>query len=277
VFLLVTVVFGHEFMATNYNKINVDRIKSDYPSVNTRDVLGLDISVLTRDTALDMLERHISERTPVRLAFVNANLANLAYEDVQLHKMLRHFLLLNDGVGLNIASRLLYGKPFPDNLNGTDFTPYFLDQCRTPLKVFLLGAKPSVIVRAAESFTCRWPQHSLVGYQDGYFTEADEDRIIEMIKSAKPDLMLVAMGNGLQERWVERLVPEVIISAWGVGALFDFLAGEVQRAPLWMRRLNIEWAYRLMVEPSRMWHRYIIGNPKFVLRVIRESYSLMRS
>jgi exopolysaccharide biosynthesis WecB/TagA/CpsF family protein len=217
-----------------------------------------------------MLERFIRERTPVRLAFVNANLANLAYEDAKLHDLLRHFLLLNDGVGLNIASRLLYGKPFPDNLNGTDFTPYFLDQCLTPLNVFLLGAKPAVVARVAEIFALRWPRHVVVGCQDGFFTEADEDRVIEMIRRSEPHLVLIGMGNGLQERWVERLVPEVTLSAWGVGALFDFLAGEVQRAPLWMRRLNIEWVYRLMLEPKRMWQRYILGNPKFVLRVLSE-------
>ncbi|OGC91566.1 MAG: hypothetical protein A2W25_03650 [candidate division Zixibacteria bacterium RBG_16_53_22] len=246
--------------------------QNDKPSVGTRRIFGLDIAVLTHDAAVDLLERRICARTPVRLAFVNANLANMAYEEVQLHGILRHFLLLNDGVGLNIASRLLYGKPFPGNLNGTDFAPYFLDRCSTPLSIFLLGARPAVIARAAEIIARRWPQHKVVGYQDGFFSKSDEGRVIEMIRESKPHLLLVAMGNGLQERWVERLVPETTLSAWGVGALFDFLAGEVQRAPLWMRRLNIEWVYRLMVEPKRMWQRYILGNPKFVLRVLRERH-----
>jgi exopolysaccharide biosynthesis WecB/TagA/CpsF family protein len=258
------------FLKVNHVLQSNDRLEHDDPSVDTRGLFGLDIAVLTPDAAVDVLERRIRERIPVRLAFVNANLANIAYEDKQLHRMLRHFLLLNDGVGLNIASRLLYGKPFPDNLNGTDFTPYFLDQCRTPLNVFLLGAQPAVIARVAEIFALRWPRHSVVGFQDGFFTETDQDRVIEMIKVSKPHLLLVAMGNGLQERWVERLVPETALSAWGVGALFDFLAGEVKRAPLWMRRINIEWVYRLIMEPGRMWQRYILGNPKFVLRVFRE-------
>lgn len=257
--------------AKHYRKNN-NRAEPDHPSVETRDIFGLEIAVLTYDTAVDMLERRIREQTPVRLAFVNANLANMAYEDTQLHDMLRHFLLLNDGVGINIASRLLYGKPFPDNLNGTDFVPYFLDKCSAPLRIFLLGARPAVISRAAEIIARRWPQHSVVGYQDGFFTKADEDRVIEITRGAKPNLLLVAMGNGLQEQWIERLIPKAALSAWGVGALFDFLAGEVQRAPLWVRRLNIEWVYRLMVEPKRMWQRYILGNPKFVMRALRERH-----
>jgi exopolysaccharide biosynthesis WecB/TagA/CpsF family protein len=263
-------------MTSNYFRKSSDRVESDNPSMETCGIFGLDIEVQTHDAAAAMLERCICEGAPVRLAFVNANLANMTYEDVQLHDMLCHFLLLNDGVGINIASRLLYGKPFPDNLNGTDFTPYFLDQCRTQLNVFLLGAQPAVSVRAAEMFVKRWPQHNLVGYQDGYFSEADRERVVERIRGTKPNLVLVAMGNGLQERWVERLVPEVTLSAWGVGAFFDFLAGEVQRAPLWMRRLNIEWVYRLMQEPGRMWRRYLIGNPKFVLRVLRQRYLPVR-
>jgi len=259
-------------MATNFFRKDNTHVESDYLPVDTRGIFGLDIAVLTHDDAVDLLERRIRERIAVRLAFVNANLANLAYEDVQLHGMLQHFLLLNDGVGINIASRLLYGKPFPDNLNGTDFTPYFLDLCRTPLSIFLLGARPAVITRAAEIIAKRWPQHRVVGYQHGFIPRADEVRVIEMIKGAKPNLLLVAMGNALQERWIWQLVPKVTLSAWGVGALFDFLAGEVPRAPLWMRRLNIEWVYRLIVEPKRMWQRYILGNPKFVLRVLRERY-----
>jgi exopolysaccharide biosynthesis WecB/TagA/CpsF family protein len=245
-------------------------------TVHTRGIFGMDVAVLTNEAAAALLERCICEQTPVRLAFVNANLANLVYEDVKLRIMLLDFLLLNDGAGVNLASRLLYCKPFPANLNGTDFTPFFLDHCRTPLSVFLLGAKKGVIVRAAECFTRRWPQHNLVGYKDGFFKEADEELVIEMIRASKPNLLLVGMGNGLQERWVNRLVPEVTSSAWGVGALFDFLAGEVQRAPMWMRRLRIEWVYRLWLEPRRMWSRYILGNPKFVIRVLRQCYLLPR-
>lgn len=239
-------------------------------SPNTRSILGLNISVLKANVAASLLEQLIVEKKPVRLAFVNANLANVAYEDKQLKHTLNQFLLLNDGVGINIASKLLFGESFPSNLNGTDFTPYFLDHCSTPLNIFLLGTHPSIVSDAASIFRRRWPQHNLIGFQDGYFTKEEDDQVIDYIKKSNPHIVLVAMGNGLQERWVERLVPEVALSAWGVGALFDFLTGEAHRAPLWLRRLNLEWTYRLIAEPKRMWKRYILGNPKFIMRVLHE-------
>lgn len=239
-------------------------------TIETRKFFGLDVAVLTRKDALKLLETRIRSQIPVRLAFLNANLANAVYEDVVLQDLLREFLLLNDGSGINSASKLLYRKPFPDNLNGTDFTPYFLDNCSTSLRIFLLGARPSVVKRVADYFTQRWPQHCIVGYQDGFFSSSDEGKIVDRIKAQKPNLVLVAMGNGLQERWVGKLVPEVSVSAWGVGALFDFLCGEISRAPSWMRWLGIEWVYRLLQEPGRMWRRYLLGNPKFIVRVLRE-------
>ncbi|MBU0621580.1 MAG: WecB/TagA/CpsF family glycosyltransferase [Gammaproteobacteria bacterium] len=238
--------------------------------IENRQIIGLDVVALSRKDALALLEKRISDKVPTRLAFVNANLANTAYEDEGIQNMLRSFLLLNDGAGVNLASKLLYRQPFPDNLNGTDFTPCFLDHCGVPLRIFLLGASPSVVARTAEFFTRRWPQHNVVGYQHGFFPKSEEGQLIERIRAANPSLVLVAMGNGLQERWVEKLVPESALSAWGVGALFDFLCGEVHRAPLWMRWLGIEWFFRLLQEPGRMWRRYLIGNPKFVFRVLCE-------
>lgn len=239
-------------------------------SIECRGVFGLDIAVLTRENALNLLESRLKLRLPVRLAFINANLANIAYEYAQMRNLLSRFILFNDGSGINLASKLLYRQAFPDNLNGTDFTPYFLDHCQTPLRIFLLGASPDVSARCANFFSMRWPQHELVGYQHGYFSKEEEDGIIETVRAANPNLVLVAMGNGLQESWIERLVPDVALSAWGVGALFDFFSNEVRRAPYWMRALGIEWVYRLWQEPGRMWRRYVVGNPKFVLRVLRE-------
>lgn len=236
----------------------------------TRQILGIDVRGLRRDVAADYLESLLRRGKPARVAFANANLVNVASKDEQLKKYLESFIVLNDGAGVNIASRLLHGEPFPDNLNGTDFTPYFLDRCRVRLRIFLLGAAPSVVVRATHIFRERWPQHSVVGFQDGYFQPADEDEVVRRVAAASPDVVFVALGNGPQERWVERLVPESTTSAWGVGALFDFLVGEQRRAPRFVRSVGLEWAWRLGQNPRRLARRYVIGNPKFMFNVFRE-------
>lgn len=223
----------------------------------------------TRDDAVDMLQNCILNRIPVRLAFVNANLANMAYEDVSLQSMLRNFVLLNDGTGVNLASRLLYGKSFPENLNGTDFAPYFLDHCQQPLSIFLLGARQCTVAKAAQVIAQRWPRHNVAGYHHGYFSLAEKDRVTELIRIAKPNLILVGMGNGLQESWCERLISDGFLSAWAVGGLFDFLADESLRAPLWMRRLGIEWVHCLILNPRRKWRRYVLGNPTFIMRILQ--------
>ncbi|MCQ6271133.1 WecB/TagA/CpsF family glycosyltransferase [Pseudarthrobacter sp. R1] len=235
-----------------------------------RPILGVNVLGLPRDIAADYLEGLLHSGRPAKVAFANANLVNLTSKDEQLKTSLRSFIVLNDGVGVNSASRLLHREPFPDNLNGTDFTPYFLDRCRIPLRIFLLGATPSVVVRAKHIFAERWPRHRVVGFHHGFFEPTDEDEVIRHVRAATPDLVFVAMGNGRQERWVERLVPELTTSAWGVGALFDYLTGEQRRAPGIVRSVGLEWAWRLGQEPRRLARRYLVGNPKFLFRVLCE-------
>ncbi len=236
--------------------------------IQFRHILGLKIAVLTNESASKLIEKRIKDNSPTRLAFANASLANMAFEDKQFSKVLQSFLLLNDGTGINIGSKFLCHKEFPANLNGTDFTPYFLDHCAVDLRIFLLGASPKVSSRAAEYFAKRWPKHQIVGSQHGFFSKNDEEEILGNIRRSQANLVLVAMGNGLQEYWVNKLVPDVVLSAWGIGALFDFLASEINRAPEWMRRMGIEWIYRLIHEPKRLWKRYLIGNAKFMFRLL---------
>lgn len=243
-------------------------VEKELQPPKVRDILGLPVALLHKVSAMQFLKEAFLNKRVLRLAFVNANLANMAKDDNQLHQSLQSFLLLNDGSGMAIASRWLYSEVFPDNLNGTDFIPYFLDNCDLNLKVFLLGASPEVSALTVDAFRKSWPQHQVVGVQHGYFGESKSDEVLAGIKMLKPDLVLVAMGNGLQERWASKIVPEVAMSAWGVGAFFDFLCNNVPRAPNWMRKFGVEWLYRLYLEPKRLWKRYLIGNFKFIFYVL---------
>lgn len=231
---------------------------------NERVILGLTLQVHTYGSAIAELERRILCRIPTKVAFANANLVNCAHRDAELMRVLQDMFILNDGTGVNMASRILHGRRFPANLNGTDFTPAFLSGVHRPLRVFLLGAKPEVIAKAQEVMSTQWSRHQWVGHQDGYFDESEWPQVAERIRAARPDLVLVGLGNGLQEKLIEQIVPTLSTQAWGVGALFDFMAGRVRRAPGWMREVGIEWVFRLLLEPRRLWHRYLVGNFVFL-------------
>lgn len=241
------------------------------PEVATRDIGGVGVAVLTRQAALEELSEALARRRHVKLAFCNANLVNLGARDPALLGRLAGFLVLADGIGVDLGSRLLYGASFPANLNGTDFIPALLAAQTRPLHVALLGGRPGVAGRAAQRLARDYPAHRFEVLGHGYFDAAEEAELLARLAASPPDLLLVAFGNPRQESWIsDRLGPRHGTVAAGVGALFDFLAGEVSRAPDAVRRLRLEWAYRLWLEPRRLWRRYVLGNPVFLLRMLRQ-------
>ncbi|MEO8154195.1 MAG: WecB/TagA/CpsF family glycosyltransferase [Rhizobacter sp.] len=169
--------------------------------------------------------------------------------------------LVNDGIGMDLAARICHGKRFEENLNGTDFIPRLLRDSPLPLKVFLYGARPDVVQEAAQVIERRFGQ-KVVGACSGYGT--DDKVLCAQIQAARPDVVLVALGNPLQERWIldhaKALPPALYV---GVGALFDFLAQRAVRAPMWVRRVRLEWLFRLSHEPRRLWKRYTVDALRF--------------
>lgn len=236
-----------------------------------REILGVAVAVRSRADAIEEIDAALESRRPLRLAFANANLLNLAYHDEALRSALSRCLVLNDGVGVDLAGRWLYGRSFRENLNGTDFVPAYLETARRSLRVFLLGAKPGVAERAATRLEARFPRHQFVGVQDGYFHPEDAAAVIEGIRASGADLVLVAMGNPIQELWLaQHLEATGCTLGFGVGALFDFVTGEAPRAPALVRKLRLEWVFRLLQEPRRLARRYLVGNPLFLARVLRQ-------
>lgn len=233
-----------------------------------RDILGVKVAVLDKSRAISLIEARLKSGAFTRLAFLNAHCSNVAWRDSDYRAALSSFLVLADGVGVDLASRALHGEEFPENLNGTDFVPEMLASIGMPLKVGLLGSTRENVARSAEAFRRLAPQHEFAVVSDGYFSEADIGAILERIKTMKLDVLLVAMGVPLQEVFIAGQVNEGHVRvAAGVGALFDFMSGAVPRAPEWVRHWRLEWLFRLMQEPRRLWRRYIIGNPLFMTRV----------
>ena len=237
-------------------------------------ILGSPVVRLEWEEALSTMRRMIRDRAFIRISFLNAHNANVAWSDAEFADALKRFLVLPDGVGVDIAARLLYGTAFPANLNGTDFIPALLTSTEEPLTVALLGAKHPNAEAAAAAFATIAPQHRYAVIHDGYFSTEDEPAILTEIAALRPDVLLVAMGVPRQEFWIDHhITSNHCTLPFAVGALLDFMSGAVPRAPYWIRRLRLEWLFRLALEPARLWRRYVVGNPLFLARVMRQKLS----
>jgi exopolysaccharide biosynthesis WecB/TagA/CpsF family protein len=204
------------------------------------------------------------------ISFVNANNMLLVVKDPEYGELLSHNLVLPDGIGLDIASLVAHGSPFPANLNGTDFVPALLTYLETPRRIGLIGGRTEVLEAAANNFAQHTPWHEFIPISDGYFDKDRSRPVVNEIARQKLDILIVGMGTPLQEKWVHRNIDashaRLVLT---VGALFDFVSGSVPRAPKAVRSLRLEWAYRLVQEPSRLWRRYILGIPAFLYQVLR--------
>ncbi|WP_075292513.1 WecB/TagA/CpsF family glycosyltransferase [Pararhizobium arenae] len=210
------------------------------------------------------------------ISFLNANNANLAMSDKDYRDILKRHIVLPDGHGVDIASRVFHGRSFPANLNGTDFIPALMTYMSTPRRVAMIGARRDILERAAENFAKHTPWHSFIPVADGYFDVSESDAVMARVREIAPDILLIAMGSPKQEKWIDRYVgPGHARLVIGVGALFDFVADDVPRASETVRRLRLEWLHRLVHEPGRLWRRYILGNPLFIYRVLHHKVKLM--
>jgi exopolysaccharide biosynthesis WecB/TagA/CpsF family protein len=234
-------------------------------------ILGVGVCKLTADQALQAVGSSAAHGSPQMLAYVNAHTLNLVVGDRELRAALsRSALVMNDGFGLSLAARMR-GERFPENLNGSDFTVQLLElAAANGWGVFLLGGEPGVAETAADRLVERINGLRIVGTCHGFTVESD-DLLAQRVRDAGAEMLIVAFGSPRQETWIDRnLEATGALVVVGVGAFLDFSAGKVIRAPRWMNVLGIEWCFRLLQEPRRLWRRYIVGNPLFLLRAWRD-------
>jgi exopolysaccharide biosynthesis WecB/TagA/CpsF family protein len=233
-----------------------------------KSIFGVAITDMPRDVALQRLLQALQAHQPMKLAFCNAHTANLAWSSPEVRETLKAFTIFADGIGVDIAAKALHGARFAANLNGTDFVPALLQAEPRSLTIALFGAAPGVAEKAASAITSFAPQHHVAAIQHGFGDAVAMQAFLDQLSQAPVDILLVAMGNPKQEEFIAtRVSGHHATLAIGVGALFDFLAGEVHRAPLWIQHLRLEWLYRLAQEPQRLFRRYVLGNPLFLLRI----------
>ena len=199
------------------------------------------------------------------LGIVNAHTLNLAAKAPQYKSCLMSMdRLINDGIGVRLGARMR-GQDFNYNFNGTDLWPRLLAEATPGLRVFLYGSTEVSNAGAAAAILERYPSVEVVGRLNGY--DSSPEQVIAALARADADILLVALGQPRQEQFLCQHARELRVGlACGIGALFDFLSGSVPRAPAGWRRLKLEWAYRLLREPRRMFGRYVVGNPLFLAR-----------
>ncbi len=234
--------------------------------------LGVRIDNLTMAEASTQIIKMTESDTASQVCFVNADCVNIAFNDENYRATLYEAqLVLADGIGVRIAGSIL-NQNVRENVNGTDMLPYLCAAAeRANAGIYLLGGRPGVAEAAATWIRERYPRLKISGLHHGYFTEAEQPQIAEQIKASGAAILLVGLGAPRQDQWIaahkHELGARVSI---GVGGLLDFYSGHIPRAPAWMRELGMEWFYRFMQEPRRMWRRYFVGNAVFLYRTMRE-------
>jgi exopolysaccharide biosynthesis WecB/TagA/CpsF family protein len=235
-------------------------------------LFGVRIINTTMSRLLDECEETLSSGIQTSMGFVNADCMNKCFGDETYHQTLRDMnQVYPDGIGVRLASQM-FGNGVKDNINGTDLFPLLCERlANTSHSIFLLGALEGVAESTAVNMQQRYPGLCIAGCQDGYFASGEEDMVIERINASGADVLLIAMGAPQQEKWIARNRERLNVSIlMGVGGLFDFYSGRISRAPVWIREVGLEWVWRLLQEPGRMWRRYVVGNPLFLYRVWRQ-------
>jgi N-acetylglucosaminyldiphosphoundecaprenol N-acetyl-beta-D-mannosaminyltransferase len=210
---------------------------------------------------------------------VNAHCLNLCYRDRVLRDSLNGAdVVFCDGVGVMLAARILGGR-IPARITYAAWIWQLADFAAAEgLSLYFLGARPGVAQEAARRLRERFPGLRIVGVRHGYFDHsagsAENEAVLEEINAAAPDILLVGLGMPLQERWLtenrQRLDAGVALSC---GAVFDYTSRRVSRGPRLLTEGGFEWLARLLREPRRLWRRYLLGNPLFLLRVVRQLLS----
>ena len=241
-------------------------------------LFGIDFDVVTMNDAVEWVYRSVARGVIHETQYVvtpNVSITMMHQESAKFRKVIHHSsLTIADGMPLVKASRW-FGKPLPERVAGSDLVYSVFDAAieEMPLTVFLLGAAPGVADRAAEVIHSRWPPVRVVGTlsPDFGFENSDDEntRILDAIKSASPDILIIGLGAPKQETWAyNHRKKSAAAVTFCVGGTIDFIAGEQKRAPAWVRKSGVEWFWRMATNPRRLVGRYVrdaIRLPKLLL------------
>lgn len=229
-------------------------------------IMNTYVNVVSMDETIRRVEKIIEKGKPTQHVVINASKVNLMEDDPELRRIVNSCPLINaDGASIVWAAKK-FGVPLKERVTGCDlFQELVRVASEKGYKIYLFGAKEEVVTKVKAIYEEQYPGIQIVGYRNGYFTEADESEIVKNMAESGADMMFVAFSSPKKEYWVNKYIDQLNIPfVMGVGGSFDIVAGVTERAPKWWQDHGLEWLYRFIQEPRRMWRRYIIGNAKFV-------------
>ncbi len=241
------------------------------------EVLGVGVDPLTVDGLHAQIRRLVRRRGGVVLN-VNAHCLNLCYGDPGLRRFFNAAdLVFCDGAGVGLAARVLGGR-LPGRITYADWLPRLATFAeREGLSLFFLGARPGVAEKAARELGATRPDLKVAGVHHGFFDHAaggpENEAVVTEINALMPDVLVLGLGMPLQERWLMENLRELDVGvALTGGAVFDYASGGLRRGPRLLTENGLEWLARLLVEPRRLWRRYLLGNPLFLARVLLQRW-----
>jgi N-acetylglucosaminyldiphosphoundecaprenol N-acetyl-beta-D-mannosaminyltransferase len=239
------------------------------------DFLGIPVDALTMNETIDRVNETIEENKRINHVVINAGKVVLMQKDKALYNSVVSCDIINaDGQSIVWAARLL-GKKLPERVAGADLMQELMElSYKKKYKCFFFGAKEEVVRKVVDIYSQKYGPEIIAGYRNGYYTKSEEPLIARQIADSGTQLLFVAITSPKKENFLFEYkdVLKNVSFTMGVGGTFDVIAGVTRRAPKWVQNLGMEWFYRFLQEPKRMWRRYLVGNSKFIWLVIKEKF-----
>tara|TARA_R110001583_G_scaffold50075_5_gene156321 strand:- start:516 stop:1247 length:732 start_codon:yes stop_codon:yes gene_type:complete len=241
--------------------------------MNRFEFLGAPMDNLSMQESVDIIETNVANGAFLQHVVVNvAKLVHMQTDKVLADSVKACDMINIDGMGVVLGARFC-GHKVIERVAGVDlFLELLAMSAKRDFPVFLLGAEETVVEKTAETVKKLYPELPLAGYHHGYFWD-DEEAIVKMIKDSGAKLLFVAITSPKKENFINRWQDQLGVNfVMGVGGTFDVVAGKVKRAPKWMQQYGLEWFYRIVQEPRRMWKRYLVTNSQFLFLLLKEKF-----
>ena len=244
--------------------------------MNRITILNTTIDNYSTSETLQLIDKAIVEQKQIHHVVVNAGKIVAMQSDIQLRKSVNESDLINaDGQSVVWASKFLK-KPLKERVAGIDLMQKLVELAHEKkYKIYFFGAKENVVKEVVDKYSKLFSPNIIAGYRNGYFKKEEETEIAKEISDSGANILFVAISSPTKENFLyeNKALLSKVNFIMGVGGSFDVVSGKVKRAPIWMQKHGLEWFYRLVQEPKRMWKRYLVGNTKFISLVLKEKFN----